>query len=520
MGADAKQKIDGWIQPEPLNWDEVDWGTLQRRCVQDNANRFDLKPRPMPGDEGYLNTRQKMELPLPHKKERSAVLFRTYHGFQYTTDAIRTMRSIISELSLGSGGEFEAFLLVQVKDTRIPIFDDPSVYQQVLELSVPREFWNMTVLWNEALWGQLYPKIPPDIRWVHLSQWLPIQWFASVYPNFDHYWNWEMDIRYTGHHYHLIDKVDEWGKKQPRKGMWERNERFYIPRVHGEFDSNYRDIVQSIYQTKNAKGDTKDETIWGPFPPPGQPLADYDETPPAERPTPIQDNYEWGVGEDTDMFTFLPMFNPDTTHYVNKHVYFNYPGDLKPYGPPRRGTIITLYRMSHRLISTMHLENVETGRHMGSEMWPQSVALHHGFKALYAPHPIYMDRKWPAQALDFIFNNGDQAEVINAFKDMSTLGEGSGGWESVFGLDREHNFIASTWYYRTMFSSRLYKRFLGWNVSSIGGPTVSNQPKTHLFQNFTFPSLYTHEYLLPTPIFFLFFFFFFFSIFFTSQNPK
>lgn len=123
----------------------------------------------------------------------------------------------------------------------------------------------------------------------------------------------------------------------------------------------------------------------------------------------------------------------------------------------------------------MHLENThDLGRHhMTSEVWPQSVALHHGFKAVYAPHSIYMDRKWPAVALDFIFNNGDFQRVINKFKDVLLEGEGSGGWESVFGNERQHNVIPSTWYYRTSFATRLYKRLLGYDVDGIGGKSVS-----------------------------------------------
>jgi len=69
--------------------------------------------------------------------------------------------------------------------------------------------------------------------------------------------------------------------------------------------------------------------------------------------------------------------------------------------------------------------------------------------------------------------NGDSQRVIKAFKDMPALGEGSGGWESVFGLDREHNFVQSTWYFRTDLATRLYKRLLGYEIDGIGGDTVS-----------------------------------------------
>ena len=281
-----------------------------------------------------------------------------------------------------------------------------------------------------------------------------------------------MDVRYTGHYYELLESLDAWTKAQPRKGLWERNARFYVPKFHGDY-SEFTDFIQARYQDEPPER-REDLSIWGPHPPAGQPITPLDDLPPLEAPTPSYDNFTWGVGEEADLITLLPMFNSDTTHYVLRGGYFNYPTNLLPAGPPRRATIITFYRLSHRLLSTMHLENTRSpGHHMSSEQWPQSVALHHGFKAVYAPHSVYMDRYWPAKATNFIFNNGDAQPVIRAFKDMAPLGEGSGGWESVFGMDREHSFKISTWYYRTFFATRLYKRLLGYDVDGIGGETVN-----------------------------------------------
>ena len=118
----------------------------------------------MPGDPTYEKAAPDSHRNDGMAKSRSAVVFRAYDGFKYTSDMLRVMRSVIMELSLGSGGEYEAFLLVQVKDVTLPIFDNQTVYEQVVQASVPREFWNMTVLWNTALWGQLYPKVPEFAR--------------------------------------------------------------------------------------------------------------------------------------------------------------------------------------------------------------------------------------------------------------------------------------------------------------------------------------------------------------------
>ena len=155
---------EGISPPSDVNWEQVDWASLQSKCIEENADRFNMLPRPMPGDVNYEKVAPDSYRQDGIAKPRSAVVFRAYDGFKYTSDMLRVMRSVITELSLGSGGEYEVFLLVEVKDVTLPIFDNRTVYDQVLRDSVPREFWNMTVLWNTALWGQWYPKLPESTR--------------------------------------------------------------------------------------------------------------------------------------------------------------------------------------------------------------------------------------------------------------------------------------------------------------------------------------------------------------------
>ena len=92
-----------------------------------------MSARPTPGDSKYQEL-----APDSYRfgdredgsvKKRSAVIFRSYNGLVYTSDMLRVMRSVIMELVLGSGGEYEAFLLVQVKDEIVPIFDNPDYVQ-------------------------------------------------------------------------------------------------------------------------------------------------------------------------------------------------------------------------------------------------------------------------------------------------------------------------------------------------------------------------------------------------------
>ena len=475
LGPDPSGATAGQSPPPPMNWDKVDWGKLQRECVNENQDRFDMNPRPKPGDREY-NATVSQSKETSTKVKRTAIIFRSYDGMKYNPDLLRTIRSVITELSLSSGGEYEAFLLVQIKDTSLPIFENDEMYENVKKQRVPKEFWNITILWSEALWPKLYPLIPESSLIVHFSQWLPVQWLAQKYPHFDHYWNWEMDVRYTGHHYELLQALDNWSRQQPRKGMWERNSRFYIPSYYGDY-ANFTAKIQDRYRSKNP-WNKDDTTIWGPHPPDNQKPLPYDIYPPAAADRPDKDDFEWGVGEDADLVTMLPMFNPDPTRYVWSSVHWNYPLFLNPAGPPRRTTIITFYRLSHRLLSMMHFENSRTpGHHMSSETWPQSTALHHGLKAVFVPHSIFMERDWPGSAANFVFNNGDSQRIVDGFTGLDARGEGSGGWESVFGLGREHNFDPSTWYYRAQFATKLYKRFLGHEVDGIGGAAVSIPPR-------------------------------------------
>ena len=215
--------------------------------------------------------------------------------------------------------------------------------------------------------------------------------------------------------------------------MWERNARFYIPKIYGDHKA-FRNFIQSKYQAGRPCNRT-DSTIWGPQSPDSERDSREMKWPPAHAPTPADDDFEWGVGENADLVTLLPVFNPGTTRYVfhdavrlprrgtsstTRYVfhdaYWNYPPALDPAGPPWRTAIVTFYRLSRDLLYLMHNANARApGRHMSSETWPQSVALHHGLKAVYAPHSIYMEQRWPAEVVDFIFNNGDQPPITEGF---------------------------------------------------------------------------------------------------------
>lgn len=466
-----------------IDWDNISWGDLQRRCVLKNAKRFEMnKERKNPYLDAYPETSKKpntkssgrverrddaddavptpaaipeseqiigKEAPSPAKtggyikEKREAILLRSYTGKEYTENDKQVIRAMISELTLKSGGEYEVFLLVHVKDRNLRIFDDPDTYQYVLQENIPAEFHGLTVLWNDEIVWNIYTEMTDENeRSVHTAQWLSVQKFSHDHPQFDHIWNWEMDFRYTGHHYDLLDKLSSFSRKQPRKGLWERNERFYIPEYHGDYDTTFRKEIEQRYGN---------DTVWGPINLPF--INPVGPQPPVE--DPADDDYSWGVGEEADVIMVGPIFNPINSSWImQKHVWGYYDATHHSWDVPRRTTIVTQSRVSKRLLDIMHVENMR-GNHVASEMTPQTVALHHGLKSVFAPHPMFMDRDWSGEFVNKWFNPGKNGEC--------------GGNGSPMGWGRERRYSGTTWYYRAEPPNRLYNNWMGWIDTGIGG---------------------------------------------------
>ncbi|KAM3441996.1 hypothetical protein NHJ13734_002584 [Beauveria thailandica] len=478
------KQVGGRLQP--LQWDRVEWDKLQRTCTKSNAKRFrndvssdnpylaiypetqrfvaakstketqisidsNGRARSLPKlengdsqstDAGPSDTMTIEATPQYKKENRTALLLRSYTGKRYTENDKQNIRALITELALRSGGEYEVFLLLQVKDASKDIFGSQKDYRQVLSEHVPVEFHGITVLWNDQSIKEIYTEMRDDSeRDVHNAQWLSVQKFSYDHPEFEYIWNWEMDFRYTGHHYDLLDNIHKFARKQPRKGLWERNERWYVPEYHGDYDTAFRKSIEQQYG---------DDIVWGP---PDLPFINPQGPMPPS--TPSQDNYEWGVGEDADIITVGPMFNPINSLWIMSNRVWGYSDDNhRKEDIPRRTTIVTHSRISKRLLSLMHTENMR-GNHVASEMTPQTVALHHGLKAVFAPQPVFMDREWTGAFVNKWFNAGP--------------GGVAGGYGSAMGWGRERRYQGTTWYYRAEPPSRLFNNWMGWEDTGIGG---------------------------------------------------
>ena len=82
----------------------------------------------------------------------------------------------------------------------------------------------------------------------------PMQLLSLLRPDITHFWQAELDTRYTGHHYSLLETASTWSTATPRRLLWERNKRYYFPAVHGPWH-DYTDLIANM---------TPNGGIWGP----------------------------------------------------------------------------------------------------------------------------------------------------------------------------------------------------------------------------------------------------------------
>lgn len=464
-----------WSKTGKIDYNLIDWADAQERCLERNRRRFsapdedqslstlssamryaedDDTNQPPKFQTRFQRNQQKPSSGKKHhaKIDRIAVVIRTYVGFQWTQHAILNFRAMISEVSIRSGGEYAVHFLLHVHDDTVPIWADAETAQRVLDDNVPPEFHGLCTLWSEAQMRLLYPgdfgetvenPSQQDIHGVYRSAHMPLQHFALTYPQYAHFWNWEMDMRWLGNYYELFDRLGMWARNQSRTELWERNQKYYIPHVHGDWE----EFGKLVHEETLASGR---RPVMGPVHFAGREGVRFEEQGRAFLPSSCTasgaaDSAWCGVGEEADLITLNPLFDAEDSGWV-------FASDVTGYNPifdtpPRRCAIITASRLSRRLLAVMHEETWRMRHSMFSEMFPATMALHHGLKAVYAPHPVFIDREWDMDVLDKSFNGG---------RDGSTSGHGS-----PFDLVNEHNHKGTSWYFNSEFSGLLWRRWLG-----------------------------------------------------------
>ncbi|CAI7613448.1 unnamed protein product [Penicillium crustosum] len=434
-------------------WQDVNWANLQQDCLQRNADRY--QPSDIREKTSTLHREQDKGTDKHHRREkaetyrnntsasfktRTAVVLRTWLDMEYTEDALYYIRSIIMELSLLSGAEYEVILLVDAKNIELPYPTD-NVGLDNLKKSLPRELQDLAVFFNAEILKDWYPKI--DVHEAILQYFQPMQIFSRLNPQYDFFWQFEMDSRYTGHFYNFLQQATEFAKQQPRKNLWKRNSYFYIPAVHGSWEKFTDQVDQSMAGVSS---------IWGPHPAKGievgneasEPLrADLDD-----------DSWSWGVGEEADVITWLPQFDPQRTEWPFADRVFNFPQKGRT---PRRTSVVAMSRVSARLLRLMHKDKTEKGLGLASEMSPTSWALYYGLKSVQVPQPIYHAHSTDPVELNLRANTGKPGKI-------------SAGRNSIWNWNQHNDIIMKISYmFGSEFSERIYRAWLGYDGEEKNG---------------------------------------------------
>ncbi|KAK4862480.1 hypothetical protein LT330_002613 [Penicillium expansum] len=402
---------DGVASRISRNWEGINWAELQRACLGSNRERYKSNPEPK---KSTLHKQQTQQVEYRHKKHRhrksrlpqfhlrTAVILRSTIDMKYTTNDIHNIRAMVMELSLLSGAEYEVILLIDAKDEMLPEPMDNFAMDSFKEEYLPKELRGLAVFFNTELLEDWYPTID-----VHEAMY---QYFQ---PQF------EMDARYTGHLYHLLEQATAFAKQQPRKHLWERNSYFYIPKVHGTWDEFNKMVDQNV--SKEA-----------PFPAP---------TPTAEI-----DRSRWGVGEEPDVITWLPQFNPASTGWPMRDVIYEF---IEGQSTPRRASPVAMSRLSARVLRLMHTDLVDNGLALGLEMSSTSWALYYGLKSVQIPQPVYHAQEWDLEELNRRANSGEPGAI-------------SARSDSIWTWNMHHDILKNmTYMFDSEYSGRLYRAWLG-----------------------------------------------------------
>ncbi|KAN0099736.1 Protein of unknown function (DUF3405) domain containing protein [Hyaloscypha variabilis] len=371
----------GWKDKDTkTEWPEVKWGELQQKCLQRNQHRFKA--------DGEAGT----------KKPRQAVVLRGHEKFKWRPNDFIYTRSLIAELSLASGGEYEVIFMIQLNDPEhrnltTSDLQNPSIVEPLKERYVPAEFRDLVIFFNTNVLKKTYPKVG---EWSYVMQsYQPVQWLAQSRSEFTHFWVIEQDFRIIGHNYEFFNSVGEWARKQPRENLWEISSQLYIPAVHKTWDN----FVQIIKQNTPGQG------VLGPQPPPQ--TVNYSSFAPA-LPLPSPVPKDWGVGEDADVISLSRIWDPVGSGWV-----FETYMKVFPKNTPRRTSPPNSGRFSRRTLMLTHEGQVKHGTCVAGEATNPTTALHHGLKAVYVPHPLYFDEDIDPKELYKAFSGHEAGEAFN-----------------------------------------------------------------------------------------------------------
>lgn len=149
------------------------------------------------------------------ESKRTALVMRSYEGYVWREDDILNLRALISELSLNNPATpYDVRILVEVHGRHLSVFTSEWDRLNVLQSSVPREFWGLVELWTEDEMCALYPGLPGKFLNKMIAQssyrscLMPLQKFYLDHQEYDFIYNWEMDVRFIGNYRDFFEGIE------------------------------------------------------------------------------------------------------------------------------------------------------------------------------------------------------------------------------------------------------------------------------------------------------------------------
>ena len=246
----------------------------------------------------------------------------------------------------------------------------------------------------------------------------PMQLLALHYPEFDHFWQFEMDMRFLGDAGKFIDRMTMVARNEPRKQALERSTFWHMIDETGD----YGEFSRAVDKANNGGSHA-----WGPIQVPE--IMPIGPIPPTKDPR--NETFKWGVGEEADaiMMSFCMNANIPNGWPFKKWVQGLRMGLDTPrfYCPP------AISRASRPLLLAIHQAQLEAGIRIPSEATLPSFALWHGLKLSFPQHPVFhRDRDNHANRGKW-WRGGPRASSTGLGPDSSSHPRGHGltfWWES------------------------------------------------------------------------------------------
>lgn len=202
----------------------------------------------------------------------------------------------------------------------------------------------------------------------------PLQLFALHYPEFDHYWQLELDQRFLGDAGKHLDAISTFVRNEPRKQALERATFAFSDQLYG----TYRDFMARVDAANNGSS-----RAWGPVAIPD--IRPIGPEPPVTRPQ--DDDFGWGVGEDADVVVTSFCADVRQTEWVFRDFVRGFRHGART---PRWFCPPAVMRASRALLLAVHQAQHDSGLSLPSEAVLPTWALWHGLKLSYPPQPAYM----------------------------------------------------------------------------------------------------------------------------------